>query len=344
MPLGHTMGTQHRSPKPILIHIINISLMDQSIPTRAACNLDPDFEISTKMATQVNVVDNISGLKALLDELATINISPAPLDAPCLYFDIEGTNLGRNGTIAIISLFVLPKTSTYLIDINTLGSAAFTTKGSQEYTLRGILESPNISKVFFDVRNDSDALFSLFGISLAGVQDLQLMELAANIDGNYPRRYVSGLSKCIEKDLPVTPELKREWLRVKTETKRLFNSAIEDGQNVFDKRPLDSQTIKYCCQDVVYLAELWKVYATKICKPGGVSSFWRYMVRESTMERVELSQSKTYDGQARDKVEGPWYDELVDSELDSWNDDVMDLGVNDNGTLKELSFGKFEWV
>lgn len=295
------------------------------------------------MAKQVKVVDSIPGLKALLDVLATMNISPAPLDAPCLYFDVEGTNLGRNGTIAIISLFVLPDTSMYLIDIHTLGSAAFTTKGFREYTLRNILESPNISKVFFDVRNDSDALFHLFGISLAGVQDLQLMELAANIDRIYPRRYVSGLSKCIEKDLPATPELKREWLKVKAETKRLFNSAIGDCQKVFDKRPLDPQTINYCCQDVVHLAELWEVYATKICKPGE-SGFWRYMVRKSTMERVELSQSKTYNGQARDKVEGPWYDEIVDRELDDWNDDVMMLGVNDNGTLKELSYGIFQWV
>lgn len=31
---------------------------------------------------------------ALLDILATINISPAPLDAPSLYFNLEGANLG----------------------------------------------------------------------------------------------------------------------------------------------------------------------------------------------------------------------------------------------------------
>ncbi|KAL6900428.1 hypothetical protein GGI43DRAFT_48876 [Trichoderma evansii] len=265
--------------------------------------------MSTKTAKQVKVVDSIPGVKALLDILATINISPAPLDAPCLYFDVEGTNLGRNGTIAIISLFVLPNASTYIIDIYTLGSAAFTTKGRREYTLRSILESPNISKVFFDVRNDSDALFRLFGISLAGVQDLQLMELAANIDSLYPRRYVSGLSKCIEKDLSATQELKGEWLKAKA----------------------------------VHLAELWKVYATKICKPGE-SGFWRYMVRKSTMERVELSQSETYNSQERENAKGPWDYEEVDRELDDWNDDVMMLGVNDTGTLKELSFGIFQWV
>jgi len=32
-----------------------------------------------------------------------------------------------------------------------------------------ILESPDIPKVFFDVRNDSDALYSHFDVSLAGV-------------------------------------------------------------------------------------------------------------------------------------------------------------------------------
>lgn len=91
------------------------------------------------------------------------------------------------------------------------------------------------------------------------------MELAAYIYRMYPRQYLSGLSKSIEKDLPAAPELKREWLKVIAETKYLFNPTIRDYQSVFKKRPLDPQTIKYCCQDVVHLAELWKVYATKIC-------------------------------------------------------------------------------
>jgi exonuclease 3'-5' domain-containing protein 1 len=59
-----------------------------------------------------------------------------------------------------------------LVDIYTLGDKAFPTIGAGGRTLKGILESDSIPKVFFDVRNDSDALFSHFQIRLAGIHDL----------------------------------------------------------------------------------------------------------------------------------------------------------------------------
>jgi hypothetical protein len=52
------------------------------------------------------------------------------------------------------------------------------TAGTNGQTLKMIFESETIQKVFFDVRNDSDALYYHFGISLAGVHDIQVMEFA----------------------------------------------------------------------------------------------------------------------------------------------------------------------
>lgn len=46
-------------------------------------------------------------------------------------------------------------------------------------SLKSILESSMTPKVFFDVRTDSDALYGQFGIRLAGIIDLQLMEVAS---------------------------------------------------------------------------------------------------------------------------------------------------------------------
>jgi GT2 family glycosyltransferase len=43
---------------------------------------------------------------------------------------------------------------------------------------KAILETNDIHKVFFDVRNDSEASFHRFQICLQGVDDVQLMELA----------------------------------------------------------------------------------------------------------------------------------------------------------------------
>jgi exonuclease 3'-5' domain-containing protein 1 len=65
----------------------------------------------------------------------------------------------------LIDLETSPK-EVYLIDVHTLGEEAFDTAGVGEITLKDILQDEEIPKVFFDVRNDSDALFSHFGIAL----------------------------------------------------------------------------------------------------------------------------------------------------------------------------------
>lgn len=67
---------------------------------------------------------------------------------------------------------------TYLIDIYVLGARAFSTTDASGNSMKSVLESDSIPKVFFDVRNDSDALYHHFNISLAGVVDLQVMEYA----------------------------------------------------------------------------------------------------------------------------------------------------------------------
>jgi exonuclease 3'-5' domain-containing protein 1 len=62
---------------------------------------------------------------------------------------------------------------------------------------RGILESKDYLKVFFDVRNDSDAMYSHYQISLGGVIDLQLLEFASR---SRKGRFIKGLAKCISED------------------------------------------------------------------------------------------------------------------------------------------------
>ena len=127
---------------------------------------------------------------------------------PNLFVDLEGTNLGREGSISIISLLDRSQQKVFLIDLFKLGDEAFSTvtcahepkdgdgdvamtvddfvEGFGEtkledhfMTLKKIFESAEIPKVFFDARPDSDVLFAKHGVELRGVQDLQLMELAS---------------------------------------------------------------------------------------------------------------------------------------------------------------------
>lgn len=103
----------------------------------------------------------------LLDSIANLATEP-----PSLYIDLEGIALGRCCSISIFSLYIAPTKETYLIDIYTLKEAAFSTTNNSGTSLKTVLESPTIPKVVFDMRNDSDALFSLFGVSVDGIKDL----------------------------------------------------------------------------------------------------------------------------------------------------------------------------
>lgn len=160
-------------------------------------------------------IESYSSLADLLDSLNDLATSP-----PSLYLDLEGNNLSRYGSVSIVQLFVQPRQQVYLIDTCTLGSHAFTTAGSSGKTLKLVLESTAIPKVFFDVRNDSDALFSHFGIRLSNVEDLQLMESATRTSAG---KCLSGLAKCIERDATMSHTLKQQWKTTK-----------EQGPNLFD--------------------------------------------------------------------------------------------------------------
>src|SRR5436305_897650 len=67
-------------------------------------------------------VNTCSAIADLVDSLVDL-----PANPPSLYFDLEGVNLSRQGTISILQLLVFPQKRIYLIDIHTLGSKAFST-------------------------------------------------------------------------------------------------------------------------------------------------------------------------------------------------------------------------
>ena len=152
-------------------------------------------------------------------------------------------------------------------------------------------------KVFFDVRNDADALYAHFNISLQGVHDIQLLEVATR---SWAKDRVVGLRNCIKCDARLTAEAQQGWNATKERGKALF--AVEDGGSyeVFNIRPILQDIVDYCAQDVVYLPVLWNVYSRKIGKK------WLKRVQEETGKRVLMSQTESYDPHGEDKVLSPW--------------------------------------
>lgn len=125
---------------------------------------------------EILIVDSRAGIKDMIDDIQDLPTSP-----PSLYLDLEGIDLSRDGTIALLQLFVSPKSKVYIVDVYRLGTIAFYTPGSDNITsFRSILCSPDIPKVFFDCRNDSDALHEHTGTVLQGVIDVQVMEVSTS--------------------------------------------------------------------------------------------------------------------------------------------------------------------
>ena len=282
------------------------------------------------------LIDSKESLATLIDTVVNL-----PSNPPSLYLDLEGINLSRHGFISIMQLMLYPQMDIYLIDIHILGSMAFTTPGSGGTTLRSILESPNIPKVFFDVRNDSNALFFHHGIALQGVQDIQLMEYASRpyIRAS-TKKLVHGLHKCIQTDAPITLQQKQTWKAAKDAGIMLFAPDRGGSYAVFNDRPLKKEIKAYCSYFPIpsYLCSIqsgaprhrlgtpvlphesrmltWNnttgvqdvqfmpILRQTYC--NRLQPAWKTKVDAETMVRVHSSQTKAYQPHGDHKALSPW--------------------------------------
>ena len=240
----------------------------------------------------VNVLDSVSDILSLLDKIENL-----PRQPPSLYCDLEGTNLCRYGTMSLVQLLIYPSDDVYLIDIYRLGHATFITSNSRGSTLKSVLENVHIPKVFFDVRNDSDTLFTHFQIRLQGIEDLQLMEIATR---QWSKKRVLGLARCTEQAAQLSDQELRQWKEIKERGRKLFESEHGGTYDVFNIRPIPSEILGYCAQDVIHMPILWASYNKKM------SLTWANKVRIATLERLLESQSDSYEPKGKHKIKSPW--------------------------------------
>lgn len=193
----------------------------------------------------------------MLDTILTLPRSP-----PSLFVVLEGAKLSRYGESYIVQFYLRKEDITYLVDVYRLKKAAFTTPSSSNQTLKMILEDPGISKVFLDVRNDSDTLFAHYSIKICGIYDLQPMEVATR--QQWSRRTVNGLARCIENDAGLSLSQVAACKAIEERGTNLFAPEKGGSYEVFRKRPLDDSIMAYCTQDVAFLHNLYEVYRHRL--------------------------------------------------------------------------------
>lgn len=261
---------------------------------------------------EAEFVNTLAGVGKIVDLIYDTPAFISRLE-PLMYIDLEGEQLGRNGSVSLMTVLVYPGEGIeriYVIDIHTLGNITFEVVGGRDKSFKKILEAPEISKVFFDVRRDSEALFAHYGVNLRGVWDLQLMDSAAR-PRTEQRRLLSGLAKCMQ-FVPLTNAQKNEWTLCKERGDRVWNPDKGGSYSAFNKRPLPAEILRYCAGDVAYLPAMYKKYASK-------STRWRNFVFEASQKRVVESQGVVVQPEGRERALSPWTAE-EHRMLDSWTE------------------------
>jgi len=260
---------------------------------------------------KTEIINTTKQIGDLVDWLILRHAPPEPYK-PTMYIDLEGVDVCREGSLSILILLIDAGTPTIrvcLVDMYSLGSQAFDTTGIKQKTLKDILQDEKIPKVFFDVRNDSDALFAHFGVALQGVVDVQLMESATRTTTR-SRKYLNGLAKCVEKCVLYGSDL-ASWKLAKEKGERLFKAEHGGSYEVFNLRPIPDDIVSYCVGDVQCLPKLWDKFWRN-------TNRWRDLVNEEAKKRVAASQKPEYQPHGPDRTLAPWSEDQ-NRTLDKWN-------------------------
>ena len=274
---------------------------------------------------KVTFVEDIDGVKALVDEVMS-------LSHPALYLDAEGISLGRSGDLVLLQMYIDTDAGphTYVVDVWALKTdGAFHTRGTEypQTTLKSLLEDPSIPKLFWDCRMDSEALYHQHQIALAGVLDIQLMEVARRDPYYCPYDYICSYGRCVENDAGLDWYDKAKMSTAKG-AKSLFIPRLGGSWDVLTARPLDPRLVEYCAGDVRYMPRLVERYSAGLvekdrdaeeeeeggcCKLERPAEYfadhgyeWTRKVVEESKKRVERSQGNGWDRRVDCMVESPW--------------------------------------
>jgi exonuclease 3'-5' domain-containing protein 1 len=240
-----------------------------------------------------------------------------------MYVNLEGLNLYYYRSISILTLLVVTNilnSYIYLINVYTLGADVFRTPSTKGKTLKDILQDKQILKIFFNVRNDSDALYAHFNVSLQGIKDVQLMESAMR-KTSQSRRLLSGLKACVENNVTsIDRSGQTSWKVAKENGEQLFKAERGGSYEILNQRPIPEDSVAYCVGDVQHLPELRDKFWTNR------TSRWRELVREESMKRVLTSQGPEYQPHGSHKALFSWSQEhnTVLNEWGSLQDDDWD--------------------
>ncbi|CAE6437944.1 unnamed protein product [Rhizoctonia solani] len=249
----------------------------------------------------IDFIDSPETLTDALDSLCTLNLT-----LPSLFIGMHGIRVSRNGRLCILDIYVPALEAIFMIDITVLDHLAFSTSslppkaGSRRgLTLKDIFESPEIPKVFYDVRTSADNLFNAFDISVQGVIDLQVHELAVRVGS---KRFLNPLALSIMNDIRPSEAVQQQWTDWISSGQKCISPELGGNLRAWDERPLRQELVNYCMADVIYLPRLLQVYESKLSnKPLE----WRKKIEHEVQARLKLAEDFSFDSYGRHMARAP---------------------------------------
>jgi exonuclease 3'-5' domain-containing protein 1 len=191
------------------------------------------------LGISIILVDNEDLLLTMIEQLEA---------AKDINVDFEGIDLSKTGTVCLGQFHVRGSRTVFLVDFIEITDPFQACQGR----LKNIVESKNIRKIIFDPRNDSDAIFHQFGVTIQNLICLQLCEVALRRQSGIGVNFLLGLGKVMENHLSL--EVVNS---IKQAGKQLFAPELGGRYDVFRERPLQKEIIEYCAIDVFYFDELF---------------------------------------------------------------------------------------
>jgi exonuclease 3'-5' domain-containing protein 1 len=167
--------------------------------------------------------------------------------------DIEGVSLSREGEICLIQIYAPKSDTTYLFDIHVLGQSAFDEGG-----LKKLFEDDKITKIFFDLRADNDALHHLHGVKVKAIYDVQVLhEILFSFSADPKLTGLkTAMSNYFEESKVLSEDAKNDLEVLKNKVRALFAPELGGSYEVWKQRPMTQDIINYAAADVEYLAKM----------------------------------------------------------------------------------------
>jgi exonuclease 3'-5' domain-containing protein 1 len=225
------------------------------------------------------------------------DLKPGDLQFFC---DMEGNNLGRDGTISLLQITIRSLNKTWIFDVTVLKEVVFGTNSPAGNSIRRVLECQEVQTAWFDCRGDGNALMFKAQVRMQNVFDMSLLELTVRQNDFY-KEYRWGLDKSIGR-LPksvISFEEYAEWHKIKNAGKSLCR---QHGYQLFDKRPLVDVLKAYAGQDTIYMPHIYDMYMKRLEK----SDFTYQQILDESRNAIDLACSESFNPNDRNNSKAPY--------------------------------------